>query len=49
MEVGDRIGSVVFGLFCTEDSPMFIAIWYSLAAVFVGFVGAVLGRMLLMW
>lgn len=40
---------VAYGLFCTEDSPMFIAVWYSLAAVVVGFVGAVLGRMLLKW
>lgn len=40
---------VSYGLFCTEDSPMFIAVWYSLAAVVVGFVGALLGRMLLKW
>jgi hypothetical protein len=40
---------VAYGLFCTEDSPIFIAAWYSLAAVITGLAGAALGRMLLKW
>jgi hypothetical protein len=38
-----------YGVFCTEDSPVFVAIWYSLAAILVGGLGAVLGRKLLRW
>jgi hypothetical protein len=40
---------VAYGLFCTEDSPVFVATWYSLAAVLVAAVGAGLGRILLRW
>lgn len=40
---------LAYGLFCTEDSPAFVAIWYSLAAVIVAAFGAVLGRTLLRW
>ncbi len=40
---------VAYGLFCTEDSPMFIATWYSLAALVAGLAGAALGRLLLRW
>lgn len=40
---------VAYGLFCTEDSPIFMTTWYSLAAVVTGLVGAALGRVLLRW
>ncbi|MFC5507740.1 MULTISPECIES: NrsF family protein [Hyphomicrobiales] len=38
-----------YGLFCNEDSPLFIATWYSLAALIVGLAGAALGRAMLRW
>jgi hypothetical protein len=38
-----------YGLFCNEDSPLFIATWYSLAAVITGLAGAALGRAMLRW
>jgi hypothetical protein len=38
-----------YGLFCNEDSPLFIATWYSLAAVIAGAAGAALGRATLRW
>ncbi len=38
-----------YGLFCNEDSPLFIATWYGLAAVITGVVGAILGPRLLRW
>lgn len=40
---------LAYGLFCNEDSPLFIATWYSLAAVIAGFAGATLGRIFLKW
>lgn len=40
---------IAYGLFCTEDSPAFVATWYSLAAILVAVLGAALGRSLLRW
>lgn len=40
---------LAYGLFCNEDSPLFIATWYSLAALIAGLAGAALGRVLLRW
>lgn len=40
---------LAYGLFCNEDSPLFISTWYSMAALIAGFVGALLGRAFLKW
>ncbi len=40
---------LAYGLFCNEDSPLFVATWYSLAALIVGLAGATLGRAMLRW
>lgn len=40
---------VAYGLFCTEDSPLFVATWYTLAAGLVALAGAVVGRRALRW
>lgn len=40
---------IAYGVFCTEDNPVFVATWYSLAAVLVAALGAILGRSLLRW
>ncbi|OYW68397.1 MAG: hypothetical protein B7Z40_03045 [Bosea sp. 12-68-7] len=40
---------LAYGLFCNEDSPLFVATWYSLAALIVGLAGAALGRAVLRW
>ncbi len=40
---------LAYGLFCNEDSPLFVATWYSLAALIVGLAGAALGRAMLRW
>jgi hypothetical protein len=37
------------GLFCTEDSALFVATWYTLGAGIVGLIGAGLGRAMLRW
>jgi hypothetical protein len=40
---------VAYGLFCMEDSALFVAIWYTIAAGIVALAGAALGRMMLRW
>jgi hypothetical protein len=40
---------LAYGLFCTEDSPLFVATWYTLAVGLVGLAGAGLGRVVLRW
>jgi hypothetical protein len=40
---------VAYGLFCTEDSPLFVATWYTVAAGLAGLAGAILGRVMLRW
>jgi hypothetical protein len=43
------VAIIAYGVFCTEDSLVFVATWYSLAAIMVAGLGAVLGRTLLRW
>jgi hypothetical protein len=40
---------LAYGLFCTEDSALFVATWYTLGAGIVGLIGAGLGRAVLRW
>lgn len=40
---------IAYGLFCMEDSALFVATWYTLAAALVALAGAVLGRTALRW
>jgi hypothetical protein len=43
------LAGALYAVNCTDDSPLFVAVWYSLAIVTVSFVGAVAGRKLLRW
>jgi hypothetical protein len=43
------IGAAIYALHCTDDSPLFVMVWYSLAIAFVSAVGALLGSRLLRW
>lgn len=43
------IAIVTYGLFCNEDSALFIATWYLLATCIVCLIGAVAGRVVLRW
>ncbi|MFY8144774.1 MAG: NrsF family protein [Caulobacter sp.] len=40
---------LAFGFYCIEDSPLFVAAWYALAAAIVALAGAALGRVMLRW
>jgi len=43
------IGAALYAMHCPDDSPLFVAAWYTLAIGFVAAIGAVAGRRLLRW
>jgi hypothetical protein len=43
------IAILAYGLFCTEDSALFIGTWYLLASAIAGLIGAIAGRFVLRW
>jgi hypothetical protein len=43
------IGAACYATHCPDDSPLFVAAWYSLAIGFVAAAGALTGRRLLRW
>jgi hypothetical protein len=43
------IGATLYATHCPDDSPLFVAAWYSLAIGIVAAIGAVAGRRLLRW
>jgi hypothetical protein len=43
------IGAALYATHCPDDSPLFVAAWYTLAICFVAAAGAVAGRRLLRW
>ena len=43
------IGAALYATHCPDDSPLFVAAWYSLAIGFVAALGAVAGSRLLRW
>jgi hypothetical protein len=43
------LGAALYAAHCTDDSPLFVATWYTIAIGGVAVVGAVLGRNVLRW
>lgn len=43
------IGGTLYGLYCPDDSPLFVAVWYTIAISIVAFAGAIAGRFALRW
>jgi hypothetical protein len=43
------IGAALYATHCPDDSPLFVAAWYTLAITFVAAVGAAVGARLLRW
>jgi hypothetical protein len=41
--------AALYALFCTQDSPLFVAVWYVAGVVITALVGAALGSRLLRW
>jgi hypothetical protein len=47
--VSAAFGGLLYATHCTDDSPLFVAIWYPLGAAFVVGFGALVGRYVLRW
>ena len=43
------IAATLYASNCTDDSPLFVAIWYPVATLIVVGLGALAGRLLLHW
>ena len=43
------LGAAVYALNCTDDSPLFVAVWYSIAASVMAGVGSLAGQRALRW
>jgi hypothetical protein len=43
------IAATLYAANCTDDSPLFVAVWYPLAIGFVALVGCLAGRRWLQW
>ncbi len=43
------LGAAFYAAHCPDDSPLFVAVWYTLAIAFVTAIGALAGRRLLRW
>jgi hypothetical protein len=43
------VAATLYGSHCTDDSPLFVVIWYSLAIALVVAAGALIGSRLLRW
>lgn len=43
------IGGVLYGLYCPDDSPLFVVVWYSIGIGIVAGTGALVGRAMLRW
>jgi hypothetical protein len=47
--VAAGIGGTLYGMHCTNDSPLFICVWYVIAIAIVMVFGALLGTRWLRW
>jgi hypothetical protein len=43
------LGAAVYALHCTDDSPLFLALWYAMGVAVVALIGALAGRIVLRW
>lgn len=43
------VGGLLYGLYCPDDSPLFVAVWYPIGIALVAAAGALAGRLLLRW
>jgi hypothetical protein len=47
--IAGGVGATLYAMHCVDDSPLFVALWYSIAIALVVLAGAVVGRWLLRW
>jgi hypothetical protein len=43
------VAATFYAAYCTDDSPLFVMTWYSIATLIVTTVGCLIGRKLLRW
>ncbi|MGY6707331.1 MAG: NrsF family protein [Rhizobiaceae bacterium] len=43
------LAAIFYAAYCTDDSPLFVATWYSLAILLLAVLGALAGRVVLRW
>jgi hypothetical protein len=43
------VAAAIYAAHCPDDSPLFVALWYSLGIAIVALVGGLLGRLALRW
>jgi hypothetical protein len=43
------LGATVFAMHCMDDSPLFVAIWYTLGTGLMAMVGLLIGQYVLRW
>lgn len=47
--VASGIGAAIYATHCTDDSPLFVAVWYGIGVTLMAALGAALGSRLLRW
>jgi len=47
--VAGGVGALFYAAHCFDDSPLFVAVWYTIAVAFMAGLGALLGSRLLRW
>lgn len=47
--VAGAIAATFYAAYCTDDSPLFVAVWYSFAVAVLALTGALAGRLALRW
>lgn len=47
--VSGALAATFYAAHCTDDSPLFVATWYSLAIIILAAIGAVAGRLVVRW
>ena len=43
------ISAIIYAFICTEDSPAFYGLWYTVGILFAGAIGATAGKLFLKW
>jgi len=43
------VAAAIYAAHCPDDSPLFVALWYSLAIAIVAAAGGIAGRLALRW
>jgi hypothetical protein len=47
--IAGGLGAFFYAMHCPDDSPLFVATWYTIAVTFLAFLGALGGRFLARW